>query len=411
MHSPICHPSPLLTQADTLAGEEYVWTTFSSDQIDLNFANPEVLLEIIKVLLFYIDQGARVIRLDAIAYLWKQIGTTCIHLRRTHQIVKLLRAILDEVEPGTLLISETNVPHADNVSYFGTGDEAHMVYQFPLPPLVLHTFLTQDATCLSAWAGALQSPPPGGAFFNFLASHDGIGLNPARGLLPDEDMDALAEKVKQRGGAVSYRSGGAGEQVPYELNINYLDALTPPEEFDGDPRKAASRFVAAHSIILSLQGVPAIYVHSLFGSRNDYAGVERTGAPRAINRERLTLATLEHELNDDRSLRHLVFTELARLLRVRVAHPAFSPFAGQQVLSLTHKVFAVVRVPSDGERHVVCVHNVTPDEIEIDTHVKNGHSGPATDLLGQQPVTLDRVRLAPYQVRWIEVQSAREATA
>jgi glycosidase len=401
---------PLLTRAETPAGARSVWTTFSPDQIDLNLANPEVLLEIIKVLLLYVDHGARVIRLDAIAYLWKQLGTKCIHLRQTHQIVKLLRAILDQVAPGTLLISETNVPHADNVSYFGSGDEAHMVYQFPLPPVVLHAFLHQDSTYLTAWAQSLEPPPSGGTFFNFLASHDGIGLNPARGILPDTDIDALADRVKERGGAVSYRSGSVGGQVPYELNINYLDALTPPEEFDGDLQKPVGRFVAAHSIMLSLQGVPAIYFHSLFGSRNDYAGVERTGAPRAINRERLALSKLENELSDDRSLRHFVFNELARLLRLRALHPALSPFAGQQVLNLGRDVFGLIRIPTEDDRALVCLHNVTDNRLEVEAQIANWRADQAVDLLNQQPVSLDQVPLGPYQARWIEFHPTREAT-
>jgi glycosidase len=395
---------PLLTEADTSAGPRNVWTTFSADQIDLNFANPEVLLQIIQILLFYIEHGARVIRLDAIAYLWKEIGTSCIHLRQTHQIVKLLRSIFEEVAPGTLLISETNVPHADNVSYFGHGDEAHLVYQFPLPPLVLHTFLHQDSTRLTEWAGSLEPPPPGASFFNFLASHDGIGLNPARGILDDADIDLLVERVEQRGGAVSYRSSGDGRKAPYELNINYLDALTPPEDFDGDLQKPVSRFLAAHSIMLSLRGVPGIYFHSLFGSRNDYAGVERTGLARSINRERLLLSSLEQELNDVRSLRHLVFRKFARLLDLRMTHPAFNPFADQQVLTLASDVFCLVRMPPEGNQHLLCLHNISDNEVSVDARVAQYNGDAPIDLISQEAVSLPDVHLEPYQVRWIESQ-------
>ncbi len=399
---------PLLTEADTPSENRYVWTTFSADQIDLNYANPEVLLQIVEILLFYVEQGARVIRLDAIAYLWKEIGTSCIHLPQTHQIVKLLRAILDEVAPGTLLISETNVPHADNISYYGSGDEAHLVYQFPLPPVVLHAFLNQDASRLTEWTQSLEPPLPGTAFFNFLASHDGIGLNPARGILEDADFDILVDRVEERGGAVSYRSAGSGRRAPYELNINYLDALTPPQEFGGDLRAPVGRFLAAHAIILSLQGVPGIYFHSLFGSRNDYTGVERTGAPRSINRQKLGLSSLEKELADVGSVRRLVFDGLTRLLRLRVAHPAFNPFADQQVLALVPGAFCLIRIPADSDRRLLCLHNVTDNKLRIDTRLGHMSDDPPIDLLNREPITLADLPLEPYQVRWIEFRQPRD---
>lgn len=396
---------PLLTRADTPSGTQSVWTTFSPDQIDLNFTNPDVLLRMIEVLLFYADNGARVIRLDAIAYLWKEIGTSCIHLPQTHRIIKLLRVIFDAIAPGTLLISETNVPHVENISYFGNGDEAHLVYQFPLPPLVLHTFLRHDATYLTDWAQSLQPPPPGTAFFNFLASHDGIGLNPVRGILKEVEIEALVTRVEERGGVVSYRSAGSGQRAPYELNINYLDALTPPEESDGDLRTTVSRFLAAHSIILALRGVPGIYFHSVFGSRNDHAGVKRTGAPRSINREKLGLSSLAQSLADGQSLRSHVLRGFTRLLRQRVAHPAFSPFADQRVLSVTPDTFGLVRQAVAGDRHLLCLHNVTGRRVRVDTGIPRPSGQAPIDLLSQESITLPSVSLEPYQVRWIEFQT------
>ncbi len=141
---------PLLTPFETPTGRVDVWTTFSDDQIDLNYANPDVLIAMIAVLLFYVEQGANLIRLDAIAFLWKQIGTSCLHLPQTHLIIQLLRDVLDLVAPGVILITETNVPQRENLSYFGDGtDEAQLVYQFPLPPLILHTLRTGDARRLT----------------------------------------------------------------------------------------------------------------------------------------------------------------------------------------------------------------------------------------------------------------------
>ncbi|MCO6453252.1 MAG: sugar phosphorylase, partial [Caldilineales bacterium] len=257
---------PLLTPVETDKGMEHVWTTFSADQIDLNFANPQVLLEIVDILLDYVAHGAAIIRLDAIAYLWKEIGASCIHLPQTHVVVKLWRAILDDVAPDVILITETNVPHAENISYFGEpladggADEAQMVYNFSLAPLTLHAFRTGDARPLSDWAATLRLPAPGTAFFNFIASHDGIGVRPAEGILNPEEIQALADRTLAHGGHVSYRANSDGSTSAYELNITLYDFLNDPAS--PDPHDV-SRFLASQAICVSLARVPGIYIHSL----------------------------------------------------------------------------------------------------------------------------------------------------
>lgn len=235
---------PLLTAFQTPNGEKLVWTTFSEDQIDLNFDNPQLLLDVLRILLFYVEQGASLIRLDAIAFLWKVPGTSSIHLEETHLVIQLMRDVLDMVAPQVVLITETNVPHEENISYFGDGsNEAQMVYNFALPPLVLHTLLTGNASKLSEWAGTLTQVGERTTFFNFTASHDGVGLRPATGLLNQKEVDALVEMVKAHGGLVSYRSQSDGSQVPYELNIAYFDAITAPEVTANEPDTAVKRFI------------------------------------------------------------------------------------------------------------------------------------------------------------------------
>jgi glycosidase len=310
---------PLLTAIETEQGACHVWTTFSDDQIDLNYANPQVLLEMIDVLLFYVEHGAEIIRLDAIAYLWKEIGTSCIHLPQTHAVVKLFRAILDAVAPQVLLITETNVPHEENISYFGepvpkTGrtDEAQMVYQFPLAPLVLHTFHTGNTRALSGWAASLNTPSPGATFFNFIASHDGIGVNPARGILDETEIQALVDRTRAHGGQVSYKTNPDGSKSVYELNITLYDALNDPSS----PQQEVDlmRFMASQVIKLSLAGVPGIYIHSLFGSRNCHSCVEKSGRARSINREKFQRADLEAKVNESGSMKQEIFTRYKRLL-------------------------------------------------------------------------------------------------
>jgi glucosylglycerate phosphorylase len=399
---------PLLTPMETSQGLRHVWTTFSTDQIDVNIANPAVLLALTRTLLRYIEHGAGIIRLDAVGFLWKEVGTSCLHLPRTHEVVRLWRTIVDAVAPGTLLVTETNVPHLENVRYFGDGtNEAHLVYQFPLAPLVLSAFLTGDSRALQLWARGLHTPTPQTSFLNFLGSHDGVGVRPAEGLLPDEEIDRLVEVVRGRGGGVSYRAVPGGHQHPYELNTVFYDALNGPEHREGREVQVR-RFLAAQSILLALAGVPAIYVQALLGSRNWHEGVERTGRLRSINRRKFERAELERELADPASLRHRVFTELTRLIRVRTSQPAFHPNGAQRVL-LTHPgLFVLERTAVDGSSGVIAVHEIAGNthrtSLPVPPHARDGV---VVDLATGERFRADPqtgemlVPVAPYEVRWL----------
>ncbi len=251
---------PLLTPFESPSGTKHIWTTFSADQVDLNYANPAVLAAMLEVLVDYARRGARIIRLDAIAYLWKQVGTSCIHLPQTHAVVQLMRCVLDRAAPGTLVLTETNVPHEENISYFGSGtDEAHMVYQFSLPPLLLDAVHSGQTAVLKDWLSTLAPPSDLTTFFNFTASHDGIGVRPLEGIVPQQRVQRLADIVRDHGGLVNTRRNSDGSDSPYELNITYLDAIA-------DRRKVSAaehsrRFLATQAIMLSMQGMPAVYFH------------------------------------------------------------------------------------------------------------------------------------------------------
>src|SRR5262249_24314943 len=316
---------PLLTTFHTAAGDKRVWTTFSADQVDVNAHEPEVLLALIEVLLFYVERGARFIRLDAIAYLWKQIGTPCIHLPQTHRAIQLMRAVLDQSAPEVLLITETNVPHSDNVSYFGDGtNEAQLVYNFALPPLVLHTLATGDATALSRRAASLELPSDGVTFFNFLASHDGTGVTPVRGILSEQEIDALVARAPAHGGYVSYKHNPDGSRSPYELNVSYFDALSDPAGVEPEETQIR-RFVVAHAIMLAMPGMPGFYSPPLWGSGGDRGGGEASATPRGITRQKSARPELERELADPASRRALVLFELRTLLHQRQASAVFHP--------------------------------------------------------------------------------------
>ncbi len=408
---------PLLTmveqesdQGDSV--ERLVWTTFSTDQIDLNFGSPALFLDVLEALLCYIGHGAEFIRLDAIAYLWKEIGTNCLHLPQTHRLIQLMRRLLDQVAPGVALITETNVPHKDNISYFGDGlNEAQMVYNFSLPPLTLHAFHSGSATVLSHWAETLTLPSDETTFFNFLASHDGIGLTPLRGILSDTEIIALAQRVEALGGRVSSMNNADGSTSPYELNINYLDALGDPQEDGQEIELIARRFLASQAIMLALRGVPGIYFHSLFGSRGWPAGVRETGRSRTINREKLQRSILEAELADNDSLRHRIFHGYLHLLERRQATPAFDPNADQQVLFAHEAVFSLLRSSPAAHSQVICLHNVSDQshrisldlaDLPIDGNVR------FVDLVGEGTYQASAgqmvITITPYQVFWLQLQ-------
>lgn len=389
---------PLLTPFSKASGEtSHVWTTFSEDQIDINFRSSKVLLESIDILLMYAVNGGRSIRLDAIGFIWKVLNTTCIHLPEAHQIIQLWRIIFDETVPGALLITETNVPHKENISYFGQGNEAHMVYQFPLPPLTLHAFMSQNSSVLTEWAKglteeAMASLQQGNktTYFNFLASHDGVGVRPTEGILTNEDRLLMCEQVERKGGRVNYKNNSDGSQSPYELNINYLSALT--EASDSDDEKAR-KFLAAQSILLSFIGVPAIYYHSLLGSENDINGMVESGINRRINREKFDLDELEAELAEAGSLRQQVYSQMVELVKLRKTQPAFSPLMSQKVLDLGEKVFALQRGEGDESIRFALNLSEVPQEVRLDA---GGY-----DLISREQLA-NVFTLKPFQFVWLK---------
>lgn len=405
--------SPLLVPISTRRGTRHVWATFSEDQIDLNFENPDVLLEFVGILLFYLQQGMRIVRLDAVAFLWKRLGTPCIHLPETHTVVRLLRAIMDEVAPETLLVTETNVPHAENISYFGlerlaegAPDEAHMVYQFALPPLLLHTLTRGETTTMQDWLASLPPLPEHCTYLNFTASHDGIGVRPLEGLLPDHERDALLELMHRFGGFVSMRSNPDGSDTPYEINITWFEAMRGTRR-GPDPWQIA-RFLCSQAIMLSLQGIPALYIHTLTGTLNDVEGVERSGRLRSINRRLWQRDELALLLDSPSTPTHAVFHALSRLLEQRRAEPCFHPNATQQALSTPPELLAIERGPLSNGRRLLALFNVTDTPLGLDNlgeSVSQRLDQHAWRPLDPQSPWHDELSLPPYAVRWLVAQA------
>lgn len=386
---------PLLTPFTLADGSiRHLWTTFSDDQIDLNFASPQVLIAMVDVLLHYLIEGADYIRLDAVGFMWKVPGTTCLHLENTHRLIQLFRAITDIVAPGTVIITETNVPHKDNISYFGDGsNEAQMVYQFSLPPLVLHSIHSENVQVLCQWAQTLELPSTETTWFNFLASHDGIGLNPLRGILPEKEILTLVEKLQNEGAKVNWKNNPDGTRSPYEINVTYLDALSPQRI--GDDERIA-RFVLVHALLLSFPGVPAIYFQSVLGSRNDYDGVERLGYNRAINRRKFQEGEIDAELEDASQLRTRIYNALTRMIAIRRQQGVFRSDSNAIFSMPNEHVLKLVRTSAVGEK-ITAFFNF---QNRVQTLYDDIPSG--VELLTDSNVTNSVLTLNPWQVMWIK---------
>ena len=385
--------TPLISAIHTYAGIRHVWNTFSDDQIDLDFSNPAVLEEFVDILFFYVHRGARLIRLDAIAFLWKRLGTSCMSLPEVHSVVKILRLLLEMADSDTRLVTETNVPHVENVSYFGRGDEAHMVYQFSLAPLLLYSYVFGDTSYLTTWAARLETPPGDATFLNFIASHDGIGLRPLEGLVPEENVTRMVELLHERGGFVMLREVAGGQQKPYEINISLFSAF-------GGNTEDLPAYLGAHLLLLSFQGVPALYIHSLLASGNDLALVEQTGRTRSINRGHRTLAELDALYADPGSVTAQVKDALQQAIACRKEQPAFAAHASQRVSPGTPGVFLMHRECE--QQNIAVLASVLPESQSVALSGLDLAPGDYLDLLTGETITVtDQITLDAYRVCWL----------
>ncbi|MEO0779537.1 MAG: alpha-amylase family glycosyl hydrolase, partial [Bacteroidota bacterium] len=390
---PRVHPL-LHDYVDAQGRTRHCWTTFSRDQLDLNYKNPRLFLHILDVLLFYAARGAQLIRLDAIGFLWKEDDSSCIHLPQTHQLIQVMRAVLESVFPGTIFITETNVPHEENISYFGDGyNEAQMVYNFTLPPLLAFSILRGDAQRFNHWARSLVLPSSEVCFFNFTASHDGVGLRPVQGILSAEEVQLLIDAATASGGRVSYKTDSDGSQSPYEINCNYFSLL---QAGAGASPESIKRMLLSQAVLLAFPGVPALYFHSLFGSQNDTEGMLRSGSNRRINREKLNYERIHQELEAEEGPRHQIYSRLCELLRRRNEDARFHPLAPFAFPDFGESIIAIERQDRAGEQSLLLLFNVSaePRILQLPrTGLRDCWSG---------NICSGELRLGAYDFAWLE---------
>ena len=395
--------SELTMPVVTSEGEQQVWCTFSHDQVDFDFSNPDVLLEFTRIIRLYLDRGVRIFRLDAVAFTWKRSGTTCINLPEAHDLVRLLRSLIEWVQPDAIIITETNVPNIENLAYFGQRDEAHCIYNFALPPLLIHTLVEGDSSRITRW---LMSMPPailGTTYFNFLASHDGVGLRPVEGLLSEGELDSMVDQLQKNGALLSWREHADGTRTVYEVNVSLFDAFKQSGEAID---KTLDRMILAHAVLLGLEGVPAIYLHSFVATNNDVSRVENTGHNRAINRHQWDFKELTGFLSDDQTQHARCLQAIKGMIGIRQQQPAFHPNATQFTLNCGRSIFGFWRQSPDRAQSIFCLYNVTPISTTIAAASLNlvGSdrwrdliSGETVDLFCEDPT----IELAPYQAVWL----------
>jgi len=394
--------SDLLRLTKTKHGEKQVWCTFSHDQVDFDFRNPAVLDTFVSIIRQYLDTGIRIFRLDAVAFLWKKVGTDCINLEQTHEVVRLLRILIEHAVSDAVIITETNIPNRQNLTYFGNANEAHGIYNFSLPPLLVNTLVTGSCKHIKAWLGSMPPAQNGTFFFNFIASHDGIGLRPAEGLLEDQELTALVNTMQNFGGRISWRTSEDGKQKAYEINIALYDALQGT--IKGSDKWGLDRFICAHSIMFGLEGIPGIYIHSLLGTGNDYEKVKNTSHTRSINRHKWDYTKLQEQLASPYSQHSKVHARMIKLLNIRKEQPAFHPNATQFTLQLGDKIFGFWRQSMDRRQSVFCIFNVTdePQHVRL-SDINLIGTDTWFDLISGQTINLEDIehQLTPYQSMWI----------
>ncbi len=399
--------SPLLRETQTADGTKYVWCTFSHDQVDFDFRNPKVLQAFIEIIRLYIENGAKIFRLDAVAFLWKIVGTTCINLIQTHEVIRLIRTLVEHVDPTIMLITETNIPNRENLTYFGNANEAHAIYNFSLPPLLVNTLVTGNCRYLKSWIMSMPPAQHGTTYFNFIASHDGIGLRPAEGLLDEEEISELVHTMQNFGGKISWRASAHGQQKPYEINITLFDALQGT--VNGPDKWQIERFICAHAIMLAMEGIPGLYIHSLLGTSNDYEKVANTGQNRSINRKRWLLPELEALLDSPYSQHHKVLTRMSQLIRIRKTQDAFHPNATQFTLQMGEQIFGFWRQSLDRKQSVFCISNISNEEQSIllsDINLVGTDNW--LELISREVIEDVNafMTLRPYQTVWISNQDS-----
>ncbi len=392
-----------------ILGEGWVWTTFSrprkdgkemTRQVDLNYHNPHLFLEMAKTLAFYLEKGARWIRFDAAGYLWKKLGSTCVHKKEDHLLLSVLTRLAKLFESSAITIAEVNERQSRAFEYLEEEGkkEVDLVYQFTHFVLAVYSLYKEDARLYSQWLES-TAKVKGRQFVTVLGSHDGMGLKPLRDVLSEEEINKFAFSLKEKNKCLlnySYLPGG--KKVLYEVCGTAWSLINGGSNLPFSLQ--LKRYLAVLSLGLLVKGVPALYINSVFGSENYYppSGLDEA---RTLNRESFLKEYLFKELVNDSSHYRQVYREVVNLLRIRKQEKVFNPSFPFEVVDLLNKKVVGVILESDGKERLVSLVNISSEEQRLEKLEDLVHVKEVYDLIGGKVVSLSKeIVLSPYQVMW-----------
>ncbi|MEI6575243.1 MAG: alpha-amylase family glycosyl hydrolase [Bacteroidota bacterium] len=365
------------------SGEEYFFHRFFNFQPDLNYRNPEVLLAMCRVMLYWQSQGVDGFRADAIPYIWKEEGTECENLPLTHVIIKFFRAILDYCKPGTLLLAEACQLPVKVVEYLGNGDECHAAYHFPLMPRIFKALAEQNGRSIREVLSPDVTPalPENAQWFTFLRCHDELSL----------ELVYVSEAERK------YIHNNYCHQPEWDFRLGEGISARLAELMQQDYR----RILLAYSIILTLPGTPVIYYGDEFAKLNDmkyyHEAIQKVGKDdtRFLVRGHIDWDELSDKLKDANSLSSKVLHGLRKMIHTRNEHKAFGR-GKLEFLSLDGQPddsLFVLRRTFEKECLLI-MHNLSDHAVSIADYT----TGQNNEILKNAELSI----LEPYGFRWFK---------
>ncbi len=395
--------------------ERWVWTTFNDYQWDLDYSNPDVFAEMFGVICHLANVGVEVLRLDAVAFMWKRLGTNCQNQPEVHLLLQAWRALTRIVAPGVILLAEAIVSPDDLVGYLGQGEgagkECELAYHNVLMVSLWSALAEQNATLLTHTLRAMPPIPPTAAWLTYVRLHDDIGWavtdeNAGAVGLGGYDHRAFLSDFYSGEFPGSFARGAVFQANPATGDRRISGSLASLAGLEealerGDDEAAAlavRRILMLHHLILTFGGIPLIYMGDEIGLRNDPAYAEDpdlAGDNRWLHRPRMDWAAAARRADPD-SIEGWIFTELRRLVRLRAATPELhAQAAAEAIWHDDPRLFMLLRTSARGD--VLILANVAPHA--FDASLPPGWDR-AVDLVIGEHVEW-RVAMAAYQVRWL----------
>lgn len=396
--------------------QRWVWTTFNSFQWDLNYRNPDVFNAMLAEMLFIANTGVDLLRLDAVAFIWKQMGTMCENLPEAHQIIQAFNACARIAAPGLVFKSEAIV-HPDEVVRYISREECQTSYNPTMMALLWESLATRDTKLLRRSLARRHKLPEHTTWVNYLRCHDDIGWT-----FDDEDAAAVGiSAYHHRQFLNSFYTGqfegSFARGVPFQHNIETGDmrisgtlaslaGLEQAIEADRDDWKelAIRRILLLNASMLSIGGIPLIYLGEEWGAMNDYDFVKdpaKAGDTRWVHRPKMEWKFLE-ELGDDGSIRGRIFKSLQKLISIRKETPAFAGLDMELMDTQSPHLLSYVR--SNASNRVIVVSNFSehPQKVNSNRLRTAGMGRFFEDLYtGKTITTANDVELGPYEFLWL----------